>query len=260
MYLFRLSFYFLLAISCGCADNGTATRLPANPYSTSKNTIAYNSPVLKIIRLSPHVYQHISYLHTEDFGDVACNGAVLFDEDEAIVFDTPTDDAGALELISFIQDSLAGKIIAVVPTHFHKDCLGGLPAFHEREIPAYANQRTIDILKANRDRTFASSLIEIKDSQEFDLNGKSVKAWFLGEGHTKDNIVVYYPNDRVLFGGCLIKELNAGKGNLEDANVKDWAGTVKKVKEEFRDAKIVVPGHGEAGGKDLLDYTIQLFQ
>lgn len=63
-----------------------------------------------------------------------------------------------------------------------------------------------------------------------------------------------------MFGGCLIKELEASKGFLGDANVKEWSNTVEKVKMEYPNVKIVVPGHGEYGDKKLLDYTIKLFE
>ena len=58
-----------------------------------------------------------------------------------------------------------------------------------------------------------------------------------------------------MFGGCLIKEMNATKGYLHDANVKDWSATVEKVK-EYPHVKVVVPGHGKYGDVKLLDYTI----
>ena len=85
-------------------------------------------------------------------------------------------------------------------------------------------------------------------------------AEFAGEGHTKDNIIGYFPSENVMFGGCLIKEIRAGKGNLEDANVNDWSATVEKIKQEYPKTKIVIPGHGKYGGTELLDYTIKLFQ
>jgi metallo-beta-lactamase class B len=53
--------------------------------------------------------------------------------------------------------------------------------------------------------------------------------------------------------------MNAGKGNLADANLKEWSNTVGKIKEKFSSAKIVVPGHGRSGGIELLDFTINLF-
>ena len=63
-----------------------------------------------------------------------------------------------------------------------------------------------------------------------------------------------------MFGGCLIKELDASKGYLGDASVADWSSTVERVKKEYPNVKIVVPGHGEYGNNKLLDYTINLFK
>ena len=83
---------------------------------------------------------------------------------------------------------------------------------------------------------------------------------FFGEGHTKDDVVGYFPSENIMFGGCLIKELHANKGYLGDANVYAWSNTVQKVKDEKKKKKIVVPGHGKFGNKRLLDYTIKLFK
>jgi metallo-beta-lactamase class B len=47
---------------------------------------------------------------------------------------------------------------------------------------------------------------------------------------------------------------------LGDANVNSWSNTVEAVKNRFPDAKIVVPGHGQHGNIELLDYTINLFK
>jgi len=66
--------------------------------------------------------------------------------------------------------------------------------------------------------------------------------------------------DNVLFGGCLVKEVGAGKGNLEEANPTAWPESVRNVKAKYPDVKMVVPGHGAWGGIELLDYTINLFE
>ena len=58
----------------------------------------------------------------------------------------------------------------------------------------------------------------------------------------------------------MIKEIEATKGYLGDANVGDWSNTVLKIKKQYPNLKIVIPGHGAIGGSELLDYTIQLFQ
>jgi metallo-beta-lactamase class B len=216
----------------------------------------YQSNELVIIQLAENSYQHISYKQTNDFGNVPCNGLVVKNKNEAIVFDTPTHDKAAAELIKWIKETLRCTINAVIPTHFHDDCLGGLNAFHENRIPSYANQKTIDLAKENKlpvpQNGFADSLTLY-------LGGETITARFPGEGHTKDNIVGYFSHDDILFGGCLIKELNASKGYLGDANLTAWPGTVDKVKKQYPGVKIVVPGHGKAGNIQLLDYTSKLF-
>ncbi|MBD0778049.1 hypothetical protein HPE56_09610 [Maribacter sp. ANRC-HE7] len=76
--------------------------------------------------------------------------------------------------------------------------------------------------------------------------------------HTKDNIVSYYPNGKVLFGGCLIKSEGAGKGYLGDANLHEWSNTVESLKRKYPDVEVVIPGHGNTGKMGLLDYNIKM--
>jgi metallo-beta-lactamase class B len=148
------------------------------------------------------------------------------------------------------------KTKAVICTHFHVDCVGGLPAFHSKNIPSFAEKRTVELAKANGfhvpNHIFTDSLI-------LSVGNRKVFATFFGEGHTVDNIVGYYPEDRVMFGGCLIKALGAGQGNLEDANVNAWSRTVEKVSKRFPGVQIVIPGHGKYGDRALLDYTVKMF-
>jgi metallo-beta-lactamase class B len=182
---------------------------------------------------------------------------VVANKKEAVIFDTPSDNPGAAELINWITKKRNCNIKAVIPTHFHEDCVGGLNEFEKNKIPSYANMKTIELAEA---RNFDIPKIGFEDSLVLTVGNKKVIALFLGEGHTTDNIIGYFPDGNILFGGCLIKEIKAGKGNLEDANVKAWAETVENVKHKFPDVKVVIPGHGACGDKTLLDYTIQLFQ
>ena len=222
------------------------------------DSLVYSSDNLEIRKISNHVYEHTSFLQTESFGKVPCNGMVVTDKNEAIVFDTPTDSISSEELIHYFTNSLPFNIMAVIPTHFHTDCLGGLKEFHQHQIPSFASERTIRIFKESK----AGLQIPqngFADSLELKVGDQKVFAGFFGEGHTRDNIVGFFPEDNILFGGCLIKESGAGKGFLEDANVAAWPETVKKVKERFPQIDIVIPGHGKQGGAELFDYTIGLF-
>ncbi|HEX5669660.1 MAG TPA: subclass B1 metallo-beta-lactamase [Chitinophagaceae bacterium] len=217
----------------------------------------YASKDLIITQLAGNSFKHTSFKQTNDFGNVPCNGLVVRNGNEVVVFDTPTQNESSEELINWIRDSLHCRVRAIIPTHFHDDCLGGLKAFHDHAIPSYANVRTIELARANQ---FTVPQNGFRDSLRLNVGSEHVILKFPGEGHTKDNVVGDFPADRIMFGGCLVKELNASKGYLGDANLDTWSATVEYVKKEFPNVSIVVPGHGEHGSIDLLDYTIRLFK
>lgn len=217
----------------------------------------YRTENLEVIQLSPKVFVHISYIDIPDYGKFACNGLIYVDKREAIVFDTPADDPTSVRLISWIENKLGAEVKAVVATHFHEDCLGGLAVFHSRNIPSYANALTIELAKRDNAEIPENGF---QQSLELKVGNEKVANRFFGEGHTADNIVSYLPGEKILFGGCLIKEVGAGKGNLEDANINEWANTVKEIKKAYPGLKFVVPGHGKPGGAELLDYTIGMFE
>ncbi|WP_044171073.1 subclass B1 metallo-beta-lactamase [Flectobacillus major] len=217
----------------------------------------YKSKDLIVTQIAPNSFEHVSFLQTNDFGYVPCNGLIVRNSNEVIVFDTPTNNKSAEELIKWIQETLHCKIDAIIPTHFHDDCLGGLKAFDESNIPSYAYVKTIELAKANN---YAVPQNSFSDSLVLRVGKEYIVAKFFGEGYTKDNVVGYFPSEKVMFGGCLIKELDASKGYLGDANLAEWSNTVEKVKQSYPQVKLIIPGHGAYGNQKLLDYTIKLFK
>lgn len=225
--------------------------------NTQQEIAVYNSTNLKVEQLTKNTFRHISFLSTEDFGKVSCNGMIVIDGGEALIIDTPTNDNESKELLEWVEKNLSSKVVGVVVTHFHDDCLGGLNEFHENQIPSYASFKTIELAKKENS---PEPLNGFNDYLELKVGNKKVINQFLGEGHTKDNIVSYFPAEKVLFGGCLIKTLGANKGYLGDANINEWSTTVSVVKSTYKDVKVIVPGHGKPGNSELLDYTIELFK
>lgn len=229
----------------------------AQHNSGFKPNEVYKSKHLIVTQITENAFLHVSFLQTKDFGNVACNGLLVRSGNEVVVFDTPTNDNSSEELIGWIEKKLHSKINAVIATHFHDDCLGGLRAFHSQKIPSYAYFKTVALAKENK---FEVPTHSFKDSLITQVGKDFTVTKFFGEGHTRDNVVGYFPSENVMFGGCLIKELNATKGYLGDANVADWSNTVNKIKIHYPALNIVVPGHGIYGNKSLLDYTIKLFE
>ncbi|CAL2105180.1 B2 metallo-beta-lactamase [Tenacibaculum sp. 190524A02b] len=227
-----------------------------NCSTPKKQTVVYNSDKLKIEKVGNNTFIHTSYLKLKTVDKFGCNGIIYFNNNEAIVFDTAIDNEASKELINWIN-SQKKTIKAIVPTHFHVDCLGGLEAFHNTNIPSYAETKTI--LLAKEDDKEILPQHQFKKSKTFKIGQTTVLAKHYGEGHTKDNVVAYIADENTLFGGCLVKTMNAPKGFTGDANIPQWPSTIQNIKKELPNLKTVIPGHGKYGGTELLDYTIELF-
>lgn len=185
-------FIVLTILLFGTNNKVSAKHLPVDTsvYISNDSNIVYQSNNLHIKKLSAHVYQHISFLNTNSFGRVECNGMVVVNNKEAMVFDTPTDDKSSAELISYFSQQLGCTIKAIVPTHFHEDCVGGLESFRKNKIPAFASSRTIALLQT-KDPAIISHLRSFNNSVQFTIGGKKVYAEYFGEGHTKDLSLIH---------------------------------------------------------------------
>ncbi|HEY3390576.1 MAG TPA: subclass B1 metallo-beta-lactamase [Prolixibacteraceae bacterium] len=211
---------------------------------------------LELVQLTPNVYMHISYAEFGGFGRVACNGMILTDGDKAFLFDTPPTDQLTRQLIEWISQNLRLEIVGFIPNHWHVDCMGGLESLRSIGVKTYANQLTIDIATA---KNLPVPEHGFTDSISLKLGNKEIDCYYLGAGHSMDNIVVWIPSEKVLFPGCLVKELKAnGLGNTVDGDLKAYPQTIDKVLRKFPQAKIVIPGHGAYGGLDLITHTRDL--
>ncbi len=211
---------------------------------------------LQLIKLNEHSYIHISHITLKSGATFSCNGFVYQNNNEAYIFDSPATDKATTELINWFRDKQKTTIKGVVFNHFHEDCTKGIEIFKDHNIPTIASSNTKKLMTpkgtSEPDQTFDNYL-------ELKLQDKTIINSFFGEAHSKDNIVSYFPEEKILFGGCMVKNINAKKGNLADATIGEWSNTVTKIKEAYPDLEIVIPGHGTYGDQSLLDYTISLF-
>ena len=85
------------------------------------HSVIYDSSDLKITKIDSFTYIHTSYLETEDYGKVACNGMVTISGNEAFVSDTPTNNESSAKLIAWLQYTMNVEIKGVAVTHFHEE-------------------------------------------------------------------------------------------------------------------------------------------
>ena len=234
----------------------TALALPGYAQDSLKRIRISDN--LEIVPLSPRAYLHVSWTTQPEYGRFTNNGLIYINGNEAVVFDTPPDDSLSHLLLNWFAKTFPGVTLkAVIATHFHSDCLGGLKTFHANGITSYAYHLTNALIKSDtveRPQKSFTKTLRLRVGKEF------IRCEYYGEGHSRDNIVGWVPAEKILFGGCMIKAMDAGRGYLGDANLSEWSNTVKRVRSKHGMATIVIPGHGNYGGPALLDYTIKMFE
>lgn len=214
------------------------------------------SPDLQLIKLSPNAYQQVSYTDLPGHGRSSANGLIFINKKKAFLFDTPWNDSLTALLVSYLENKMKLKLEGFIPNHWHEDCMGGLGYLKSRGIKSYANQMTNEIAMRKglplADQGF-------RDSITINLGKKEVRCYYFGAAHTMDNVVVWISAERILFPGCMCKSMDSKNlGNTADGDISEYRKTLDKVIQRFSDAKIVIPGHGNPGGPELLLHTRSL--
>ena len=204
---------------------------------------------------------------------------------DCILVNTLCDNQGARMLVDWIKNNFGEVNLIGINTGFHVDNIGGNEFLLSRGITVYGSNVTAKLI-AERGQTEKNRLLEEFKSPEnkkyydaykdltfvppnhiFDINeglhlkigDEDINVFYPGPSHTIDNVVVYFPKRKILFGGCMIKSLDSkDAGYTADADMQKWPRSVEKLLNIYKDAKIVVPGHGIYGDMALIKHTIEL--
>jgi metallo-beta-lactamase class B len=223
-------------------------------FSQSKN-IRVNSDI-QLVYLADGFYMSNTISNSPASGRYSSNGLLVIRNGKAFLIDSPVTIETTRDLIRFLADSLKVKVELFTGGHFHEDCIGGMAYLKEIGVKIFLNARTKEkCLKFNLplpDTTYDETFF-------FNFEGIPVECRFPGGGHTIDNSIVYFPKQDIMFGGCLVKSNESTNlGNLKDADTDHWKSTMEKILQLYPSVKIIVPGHGSHGGKEMLTHTIKL--
>lgn len=203
-------------------------------------------------------YVHTSYLVSGD-ERIPANGLIVDTPQGILLIDTPWDMPQTKQLLRWIRKHLKKKVFLCIISHAHKDRMGGISVLQKQKIDVVSTKATA--LRAVQLGFPAPSAVPGNDFSFGTgmVDTLKVRWFFPGAGHTPDNIVVWFPYQKVLFGGCLVKSLDAKTvGNIEDADLKAWPETIRSLQEMFPDVRLIIPGHYSSGGRELLDHTLEL--
>jgi metallo-beta-lactamase class B len=204
---------------------------------------------------------------------------------DCVLVNTLCDNQGAKLLLDWMKNNFGDVNLVAINTGFHVDNLGGNEYLLSKGIPVYGSNLTaklvaergqreknqlLDWLKSPENKKYYDAykdLTFVLPNRTFDINeglllkigDEDVNVFYPGPSHTIDNVVVYFPKRKILFGGCMIKSRDSkDAGYSADADMQKWPRSVEKLLIIYKDAKIVVPGHGNYGDTTLIKYTIEL--
>ena len=198
------------------------------------------------------------------------NAGFVVGDDITLVVDTGANTLAAQTICGYATAVGPRNQLRVINTEKHFDHIGGNSFFREQGIDVWGHAgiaRTSEEFqaevaefnngisnRARREHGEASAFFHgtrlvnpnrtIDEDMKFDLGGCTVEI-LLTPGHTKTNLSVWVPEDRVLItGDCLIREylpnLDAGKPN----HWRIWLESLDRI--EALKPAVVLAGHGPA--------------
>jgi metallo-beta-lactamase class B VIM len=213
---------------------------------------------LEIRELQPGIWEHTSWYTFPNGIRYPSNGLIVAEDDSVLLIDTAWGVTPTEDLLDWIETELGLPVSAVIATHSHDDRMGGAPILAERGIPLFAHPLSVPLAISKgwpEPRSIGS--LEPGDAVEFG----AVEVFYPGAAHTVDNIMVWLPERRLLVGGCAVKSADATTmGNVTDADLDEWPRSMRRTAEHYPDARLILPGHGDIGGPELLTHTTQLLE
>jgi metallo-beta-lactamase class B len=214
-----------------------------------------NEPKLKISRLTSDFYIYTTY-NTYEGSKIPANGMYLVTKNGVALFDTPWDTTQFQPLLDSIKLKHNLDVIFCIATHWHSDRTDGLEYYKQKKIKTYTTKLTDSLSKENNQKR-AEYLIE-KDTI-FNIGEYSFETYYPGQGHTQDNIVLWFNKEKILYGGCLIKGAEAENlGYLGDGNVFEYETTLKNVQKKYPEPKYIIVSHHDWNNTNSLKYSIKM--
>jgi metallo-beta-lactamase class B len=187
---------------------------------------------------------------------VPSNSMYMVTSKGVVLFDTPWDSTQFQPLLDSIRIRHHQNVILCISTHFHDDRTAGLEFYKQKGIKTFTTERTDEFSKMKNGKR--AEFLIFQDTL-FTVGQHRFQTYYGGQGHSPDNIVIWFDKEKILYGGCLVKSTEAEDlGNLSDANVKAWALTIKKIQQKFGDPIYIIPGHLDWQSNESLTHTLML--
>lgn len=186
------------------------------------------------------------------------NSMYVLGDSGVVMIDTPWDSTQTQPLLDSIESRHHQKVIACIVTHAHDDRTAGLGLLKRKGIRTYSTLQSQQLGLAKGEQTAAFTF---DAGACFYFGNIELHTFYPGEGHTADNIVVWFPHERILYGGCFVKSVESGGlGNIADANLQAWPQSIQKVMKQYPRIRFIIPGHQGWHSRKALRHTLKLLK
>jgi len=209
--------------------------------------------------------------YVEDPHFVATNYVIYVGRNSVTVVGATWTPGTAKALAQEISQVTIKPISEVIDTSPDPEWSGGNEYWRGTGAKIFAVRSTYDLLRNNWANTagfiqqhpsdFASQQISLPTDvipDRFELQQGNVQIMYLGPSHTPGDALVYFPTEKVLDAGSMIKEQ---LGNVASANLSEYPKTLQKLLNLHLDIRTVISGHWSAvHGPDLIDHYLDLLK
>ncbi len=212
------------------------------------------------LKITPLTYNFFVFTSWKIYGDkpFPSNGLYVLTGEGVILIDTPWDMTQCQPLLDSIQHRHGQKVKLCIATHSHEDRTEGLEYYASQGIKTFTSVQTDKICKERGEKRARFSF---KSDTLFNIGEMTFEAFYPGPGHTSDNIVIWFKENKILYGGCFVKSIETNDlGNLADANVDAWHNSITNIQKKFKNPKFIIPGHQDWGSTDALKHTQKLIE
>ncbi len=173
---------------------------------------------------------------------------------QAIVVVTPAGvmvtDPISLEAATWLKMHIAKltdqPVRYVIYSHHHNDHITGGQIFADTALFVSHQAAQARILEA-ADSTTPVPQLTFTDRMTIDLGGKHLELIYSGRNHSDNSLVVFLPQNKLLFAVDFIPVETVAYRALPDAYPDEWIESLKQI--ERLDFDRLVPGHGKIGEK-----------
>jgi glyoxylase-like metal-dependent hydrolase (beta-lactamase superfamily II) len=221
-------------------------------------TLVKPIPDVKTVKVNERIYAllgptELPNAHNQGY---MVNSTLILGDKGAILIDTGFSDEVGAHIRKSAEKLTKLPITHVINTHHHGDHTLGNAVFPGAEIISSENCKKlvedtgadwIAIIESSIGRKLpntkaipASRTYATQTRTPVEINGVKMEFWVPEAAHTKGDMLVWMPDDKVLIAGDVL--VNTTTPNFRDAETKKWVQTLADL-QQFP-AKTIIPGHG----------------